>query len=162
MVTGYRTTRAPARRGESSPRRHRSVPMALALVLAAALVGCSSGPGEEQMLPEKDLSFPQSTMLERAFEEEHHGTNVDGGRVDRFATLYTAYRAAAGTPFSDVQVWYRQQLEPKGWRVIPMLPAESQIEFVRTTDEFDHEIRVYRPGGSPERYSVSYEIRERP
>jgi hypothetical protein len=135
----------------------------MTLVVAVALIaGCSSGPAEDQLLPEKDLSFPGATLESRTFEEEHHATKIDGGSIDRPATLSANFRAPTGTAFSDVITWYRQQLEPKDWRADQGPHDEHDIEFVRTTDGLDHKIRVYRAGGPPELYDVDYELRERP
>jgi hypothetical protein len=99
--------------------------LALVLAVAPALLGCSSGPTEEQMLPEEDLTFPGATVVERRFDEEHHGTKIDGGSVDTPARIWALYRAAPGTPFADVKSWYRQKLEPNGWQVIQPLPGRE-------------------------------------
>jgi hypothetical protein len=162
-----RTNLPPLRWNVAATRRHSRAHVTAALIvvvaLSAVLAGCSSssgGPGEDQLLPERDLVFPGATALSSEFTEEYHGRKLDGPKVDTPAHLYTGFLAPEGTTFPDVASWYRQQLEPKGWQVIQPLPVESQIVFLRTTDGFEHRIRVDLPGGPPERYSVLYEIRE--
>lgn len=131
------------------------------LVVAVMVAGCSfgdSGPGEEEMLPAKDLVYPGSVEVRRAFTEADKGRLVDGGTFDDPATLRVYYQVDGTLNIRPIVEWYQDKLAADGWELGELGEQERSLDVEITRNGFEHSLSIdgYQAG---DQYELTYTIR---